>query len=153
MRFVIPSHSILRDCHGNEAIQSQAAYGFAAAAAAARGKGQPGGIVISRVRKRLGIARSVAGGASPTRTPAFAGGENERKNPGVAGSTTPWQVILTTTVEEIESPVAHLQDSDLGDFQAWFVQFDAEAWDREFEEDAQSGKLDRLADKALAKIN
>lgn len=57
-----------------------------------------------------------------------------------------------TTVQEIESAVAHLPGSDLGEFRAWFVQFDAEAWDREFEEDAQSGKLDRLADKALADL-
>jgi hypothetical protein len=57
-----------------------------------------------------------------------------------------------TTVQEIESAVAHLPDPDLGEFRAWFVQFDAEAWDREFEEDAQSGKLDRLADKALADL-
>jgi hypothetical protein len=57
-----------------------------------------------------------------------------------------------TTVQEIESAVAHLPDPDLSEFRAWFVQFDAEAWDREFEEDAQSGKLDRLADKALADL-
>ena len=57
-----------------------------------------------------------------------------------------------TTVREIENAAAHLPDSDLGEFRAWFAQFDAEAWDREFEEDAQSGKLDQLADKALADL-
>ena len=54
-----------------------------------------------------------------------------------------------TTVQEIEDAVAHLPDSELGKFRAWFVEFDAEAWDREFEEDAQGGRLDRLADRAL----
>ena len=55
-----------------------------------------------------------------------------------------------TTVQEIEQAVSHLPNPDLGEFRAWFAQFDAEAWDREFEEDAQSGMLDRLADNALA---
>jgi hypothetical protein len=57
-----------------------------------------------------------------------------------------------TTVREIEDAVARLPDSQLGEFRAWFTQFDAEAWDHEFEEDAESGKLDRLADKALADL-
>ncbi len=54
-----------------------------------------------------------------------------------------------TTVQEIENAVAQLPESDLGQFRAWFVEFDAEAWDHEFEQDARSGKLDRLADLAL----
>ena len=57
-----------------------------------------------------------------------------------------------TTVREIENAVAHLPNTELDEFRAWFAQFDAEAWDREFEEDAKSGKLDRLADKALADL-
>ena len=54
-----------------------------------------------------------------------------------------------TTVREIENAVAHLPDTELDEFRAWFAQFDAEAWDREFEEDARSGKLDYPADQAL----
>lgn len=57
-----------------------------------------------------------------------------------------------TTVQEIEEAVACLPDSDLDRFRAWFSEFDAAAWDREFEEDAKSGKLDGLADKALQDI-
>ena len=57
-----------------------------------------------------------------------------------------------TTAEDIEEAVAHLPDSELGKFRAWFVNFDAEAWDREFEEDTQNGTLDRLADQALADL-
>ena len=57
-----------------------------------------------------------------------------------------------TTVEDIENAVAHLPDTELDEFRAWFAQFDAEAWDREFEEDAKSGSLDRIADKALADL-
>ena len=58
-----------------------------------------------------------------------------------------------TTVQEIENAVAHLPDPDLGMFRAWFAEFDANAWDREFEGDARSGKLDRLADNALEDLS
>jgi hypothetical protein len=54
-----------------------------------------------------------------------------------------------TTAHDIEEAVAHLPGSELDKFRAWFVNFDAAAWDREFEADAQSGKLDRLAEQAL----
>ena len=54
-----------------------------------------------------------------------------------------------TTIQEIENAVAHLPKSEMGKFRVWFAEFDAEAWDREFEDDARSGKLDRLADQAL----
>lgn len=54
-----------------------------------------------------------------------------------------------TTAHDIEEAVAHLPNAELDKFRAWFVNFDAAAWDREFEADAQSGKLDRLADQAL----
>jgi hypothetical protein len=31
----------------------------------------------------------------------------------------------------------------------WFMDFDAEAWDRQFEADVEAGKLDSLAERAL----
>lgn len=35
-------------------------------------------------------------------------------------------------------------------FRRWFEEFDAELWDRELERDVVAGKLDRLADAAVA---
>ena len=32
---------------------------------------------------------------------------------------------------------------------AWFAEFDAAAWDRQFERDVAEGRLDALADEAL----
>jgi len=52
-------------------------------------------------------------------------------------------------VENIESEIRKLSSSELARFRKWVVQFDAEAWDRQIEEDAKAGKLDALADKAL----
>jgi len=54
-----------------------------------------------------------------------------------------------TTAQEIEQAVAQLPEPELERFRSWFEEFDAEAWDRQFEKDAQSGKLDRLAEEAL----
>ena len=49
--------------------------------------------------------------------------------------------------------MAHLPPSELHKFRAWFDKFDANAWDRQIEEDVQGGKLDRLADQALDDLN
>ena len=54
-----------------------------------------------------------------------------------------------TTLQDIEDAVVHLPTPDLSEFRAWFARFDAETWDREFENDATDGVLDRFADKAL----
>ena len=40
------------------------------------------------------------------------------------------------TAEEIESAVSTLPPAELSRFRSWFQQFDAEAWDRQREEDA-----------------
>jgi hypothetical protein len=37
----------------------------------------------------------------------------------------------------------------LAAFRAWFADVDAEAWDRQLEEDVAAGRLDRLAEEAL----
>ncbi|MBX7234079.1 MAG: hypothetical protein K1X65_06815 [Caldilineales bacterium] len=54
------------------------------------------------------------------------------------------------TIQEIEREVAQLSRVDLSRFRRWFEMFDAELWDRQFEEDAKSGKLDQLAARAIA---
>ncbi len=54
------------------------------------------------------------------------------------------------TVDEIEDAIGKLPDGDLAEFRAWFAEFDAAAWDRQFERDVAEGRLDALADEALA---
>ena len=54
-----------------------------------------------------------------------------------------------TTIREIESAIERLPDDQLRELREWFESFDAEVWDKEFEQDAHSGKLDRLAQRAL----
>ena len=52
-------------------------------------------------------------------------------------------------VEKIEREVQEFSPEELARFRQWFAAFDAEAWDRQFEEDVAAGKLDALADRAL----
>jgi len=52
-------------------------------------------------------------------------------------------------VLEIEDAIEHLSEEKLNEFREWFEKFDARQWDRQFEEDAGSGKLDALADEVL----
>jgi hypothetical protein len=37
----------------------------------------------------------------------------------------------------------------LADFRDWFAQYDAEAWDRQLEQDFEADQLDELAERAL----
>ena len=55
-----------------------------------------------------------------------------------------------TTVEEIENAVSRLPPDELDAFRAWFEAFDAARFDEKLERDIEAGKLDRLAEQALA---
>lgn len=52
-------------------------------------------------------------------------------------------------VSEIESAVSKLSREDLSAFRDWFNEFDADAWDEQFEADVAAGRLDALAEEAL----
>ncbi len=54
-----------------------------------------------------------------------------------------------TTVQEIEKAVTRLPKPELDKFRSWFEKFDVGAWDKQFEDDVQAGKLDHLAEQAL----
>lgn len=53
-------------------------------------------------------------------------------------------------VRDIQSAIQKLSREDKVALREWFDQLDAEEWDRQFEEDAKSGKLDDLANRATA---
>ena len=53
-------------------------------------------------------------------------------------------------IESIEQEVRNLSPSDLAAFRRWFLEFDAQVWDRQIEKDVREGKLDKFADEALA---
>lgn len=53
-------------------------------------------------------------------------------------------------LEKLEREIKGLSPEEVADLRDWFRQYDAEAWDRQIEEDVRAGKLDRLAEEALA---
>jgi hypothetical protein len=55
-----------------------------------------------------------------------------------------------TTAKEIEKAIERLAPDELAQFRAWYETFDTAQFDAVIEHDAQAGKLDRLADEALA---
>jgi hypothetical protein len=54
------------------------------------------------------------------------------------------------TIEDIENAIAKLSPEELAQFRAWFDEFQAERFDRKIDRDVGAGRLDRLADEALA---
>ena len=57
-----------------------------------------------------------------------------------------------STIQEIETAVTQLSPEQLADFRAWFTEYDAQKWDAQIAEDATVGRLDALADEALADL-
>jgi len=55
-----------------------------------------------------------------------------------------------TTAEDVEKAVEQLTPRELAQFRAWFEAFDARQFDAAIKRDAQTGKLDALADEVLA---
>ena len=53
-------------------------------------------------------------------------------------------------VENLEQEVQALTPSELATFRRWFLEFDAQVWHRQIEEDIRNGRLDKLAEEALA---
>jgi hypothetical protein len=51
-------------------------------------------------------------------------------------------------VKKIGREIQGFSPAELAAFRKWFREFDAEAWDRQIEEDIQAGKLDALAEAA-----
>ena len=54
------------------------------------------------------------------------------------------------SVDEIKKVITKLSDKDRAQLRDWWDELDAAAWDRQIERDIKAGKLDRLADEALA---
>ncbi len=52
-------------------------------------------------------------------------------------------------VEQIEAQIKRLEEVELQALREWFAQYDAEIWDRQIEADANQGKLNALAERAL----
>ncbi len=54
-----------------------------------------------------------------------------------------------SAVLQLEQAVSQLPPKELARFRKWFEEFDAKIWDKQFEQDVKSGKLDKLANRAI----
>jgi len=55
-----------------------------------------------------------------------------------------------TRVQRLAQEIEELTGEELTAFRRWFQEFDAAVWDEQIERDAAAGRLDKLAEKALA---
>lgn len=51
-------------------------------------------------------------------------------------------------INDLERQVERLYPEELAVFRRWFAEFDSDCWDRQFEVDANAGKLDSLGERA-----
>ncbi len=58
-----------------------------------------------------------------------------------------------TSILYLEEQVKQLTPIERQEFREWFLEWDADDWDRQIEQDAQAGKLDTFAAEALAEYN
>jgi hypothetical protein len=58
-----------------------------------------------------------------------------------------------STVHEIEQAIRTMGPQELAALRDWFAAFDAGVWDRQLEEDAAAGRLDRFAREALRDLD
>jgi len=57
---------------------------------------------------------------------------------------------MERTVEDIETAIIRLPQDQLIRFRAWYEKFDSDAWDEQIQQDAIAGRLDALAEAAIA---
>ena len=53
-------------------------------------------------------------------------------------------------VEKLENEVQQLNPDELAAFREWFRRYDSDEWDKEIERDVSAGRLDKLAEEAIA---
>ena len=58
-----------------------------------------------------------------------------------------------TRVAKLEKEIQQLSRDELAAFRDWFRKYDSDEWDREIEKDILAGRLDRLAEEAIAAHN
>jgi DNA-binding PadR family transcriptional regulator len=52
------------------------------------------------------------------------------------------------SITEIEQAITELSPEELARFRQWFDEYYAQVWDKQIEEDAKSGRLDKLIAEA-----
>jgi len=56
------------------------------------------------------------------------------------------------SVEQLENAIANLPPEEFARLANWFVEYEAEQWDRQIEEDQRAGRLDAVIQRVRADI-
>ncbi|MEQ8209831.1 MAG: hypothetical protein RH917_08355 [Lacipirellulaceae bacterium] len=56
------------------------------------------------------------------------------------------------SVKELETAISQLSKEEFAELSHWFAEFQAQAWDKQIEQDLNSGKLDALINEVDAEI-
>ncbi|MBL1209804.1 MULTISPECIES: hypothetical protein [Geminocystis] len=56
------------------------------------------------------------------------------------------------TIEQIEKAILNLSEQDFSKLRNWLLDLDYQQWDQQLEQDIIDGKLDALAQEALAEF-
>ncbi len=56
------------------------------------------------------------------------------------------------TIEQIENAILNLSETDFTKLRNWLLDLDYQQWDKQLEQDINEGKLDALAQEALAEF-
>ncbi len=57
-----------------------------------------------------------------------------------------------STLEQIEAAILTLTSDDFEKLRRWFLDLDYHRWDKQLEQDVAEGKLEALADEAIAEF-
>lgn len=63
-----------------------------------------------------------------------------------------WKLIMST-LEQIEAAILTLPLDEFERLRKWFSNVNYELWDDQLEQDVANGKLDALAEEAIAEFN
>ncbi len=55
-----------------------------------------------------------------------------------------------TKLEKLANEIRDLNRDELSSFRDWFRKYDSDEWDKEIEADVLAGRLDKMADEAIA---
>jgi len=59
---------------------------------------------------------------------------------------------MVITVEQIENAILNLSEQDFSKLRNWLLDLDYQEWDKQLEQDINEGKLDALAEEAIAEF-
>ena len=60
--------------------------------------------------------------------------------------------LIIMTIEQIENAILNLSETDFTKLRNWLLDLDYQQWDKQLEQDINEGKLDALAQEALAEF-